>query len=166
MIHPPPDPPSLRIRYLADHPEVLGSLAAGFKAQWPSHFADLPVDSIKLEFGNCCRDSGLPLAVVAILEQGFGGTASLRAESGTVCRELGPWLTHLYVEPHLRNRGIGTALIRAVEAEAVRHGFTELFAATARAALVFERLGWHLADAADHQGDRIQVMRKRLEETA
>jgi GNAT superfamily N-acetyltransferase len=92
----------------------------------------------------------------------FAGTASLREESGTVCPDLGPWLTHLYVDPPIRNRGIGTSLIRAIETEAVRHGFTALHAATARASRVFERLGWTVVDVVEYQGDRVHVLRTTL----
>ena len=62
----------------------------------------------------------------------------------------------------MRSQGIGAALIRAVEGEAVRHGFSELFAATARAAEVFERSGWTVLDVVDYNGDRVSVLRKEL----
>jgi GNAT superfamily N-acetyltransferase len=161
MIH-SDDPPGVAIGYLADHPEVLGSLAAGFKTQWAAHFADQPLEAIKMGFANCCREEGLPVALVAMIGQSFAGTASLRQESGTVCPGLGPWLTHLYVEPALRRQGIGTTLIRAVEAEAVRNGLAELHAATTRAAVVFERLGWQLIEVVEYHGDRVCVLRKAL----
>jgi GNAT superfamily N-acetyltransferase len=152
----------VEISYLADHPEVLGDLAAGFKAQWARHFADQPIDAIKMGFANCCREKGIPCALVAMVGGSFAGTASLRPESGTVCPDVGPWLTHLYVAPDFRNRGIGRALIRAVEAEARRNGFTELYAATARAAPVFERSGWTMIELVEYQGDRVCVFRTEL----
>lgn len=155
--------PSIEISYLADHPEVLGSLAAGFKAQWAAHFADQPIEAIKLGFANCCRDQGLPLALVALIGPSFAGTASLRQESGTVCPGLGPWLTHLYVEPAHRRQGIGTTLIHAIEAEAIRNGFGELHAATTRAAAVFERSGWRRLDVIEYHADRVWVLRKILD---
>jgi GNAT superfamily N-acetyltransferase len=153
----------VEISYLADHPEVLGDLAAGFKAQWASHFADQPLDAIKMGFANCCREKGVPCALVAMVEGTFAGTASLRPESGTVCPGKGPWLTHLYVDPAFRNLGIGTRLIRAVAAEARRNGFAELHAATARAAPVFERSGWQKIEVVEYQGDRVSVFRTELQ---
>lgn len=164
MIHPDGEPGNgVQISYLTDHPEVLGSLAAGFKTQWAAHFADQPLDAIKMGFANCCREQGLPLALVAMIGQSFAGTASLRPESGTVYPGVGPWLTHLYVEPSLRNQGIGTSLIQAIEAEATRNGFTELHAATTRAVVVFERSGWTVLEVVEYQGDRVNVLRKILE---
>ena len=163
MIHPPGQRPErVQISYLADHPEVLGQLAAGFKTQWANHFADQPVEAIKVGFANCCRESGLPVALVAMVDETFAGTASLREQSGTVCPGLGPWLTHLYVEPAFRNQGIGTTLIRAVEAEAFRNGFRELHAATARAAAVFERLGWTMIHLVEYHADQVTVLRTPL----
>jgi GNAT superfamily N-acetyltransferase len=164
MIHPAGAPRSpVEIGYLADHPEVLGCLAAGFKAQWANHFADQPIEAIKMGFAKCCREQGLPLALVALVDQSFAGTVSLRQESGTVCPGVGPWLTHLYVDPGHRHRGIGRSLIRAVEAEAVRHGFAALHAATTRAQAVFEHAGWKVIEVVDHQGDRVSVLRKSLD---
>ena len=164
MIHLPDDGGErVAISYLADHPEVLGNLAAGFKTQWAAHFADQSIEAIKIGFANCCREEGLPLALVAMVDQAFAGTASLRQESGTVCPGIGPWLTHLYVEPAFRNQGIGTTLIRAVEAEAIRNGFGELHAATARAAAVFERSGWKLIEVVEYQGDRVCVLHTSLD---
>jgi GNAT superfamily N-acetyltransferase len=164
MIHPAGAPRSpVEISYLADHPEVLGSLAAGFKAQWATHFADQPIEAIKMGFANCCRERGLPLALVALIDRTFAGTASLRQESGTVCPGMGPWLTHLFVDPGHRHRGVGRTLIRAVEAEAIRHGFTTLHAATSRAEAVFQHAGWKVIDVVDHQGDRVSVLRKELD---
>ena len=158
MIHPTGHAKNgVQIGYLTDHPEVLGELAAGFKAQWSRHFADQPVDAIKMGFANCCREKGIPCALVAMVDGSFAGTASLRPESGTVCPGKGPWLTHLYVDPEFRRQGIGTALIRAVESEARRNGFMELHAATARAAAVFQRAGWQMLEIVDYQGDRVCV---------
>jgi GNAT superfamily N-acetyltransferase len=152
----------VQIRYLVDHPEVLGELAAGFKAQWSSHFADQPLEAIKMSFVGCCRDQGLPLTVIALEDETFCGTATLRGDSEKIRPELGPWLSHLYVVPAWRGRGIGATLIRAIEAEAARHGFAELHAATARAARLFERMGWQPFDLVDYQGDRVAVLRKEL----
>ena len=164
MIHPGDAPESrVTISYLADHPEVLGSLAAGFKNQWAAHFEGQPLDAIKMGFANSCREQGLPLALVAIVGDSFAGTASLRQESGSVYPGVGPWLTHLYVEPQFRNQGIGTSLIRAVEAEAMRNGFSELHAATTRAAAVFQRAGWMMIEAVDYQGDLVNVLWKGLQ---
>lgn len=164
MIHPSGQPQQgVEISYLADHPEVLGSLAAGFKAQWSAHFADQTLEAIKMGFAKCCREQGLPLALVAMIGQSFAGTASLRRESGTVCPGVGPWLTHLYVEPSLRRQGIGTTLIHAVEAEAIRNGFGKLHAATTRAAAVFEQSGWTMLEVVEYQGDRVSVLHKTLE---
>ncbi len=164
MIHSAGEPaPPVDILYLADHPEVLGTLAAGFKSQWSAHFADQPLDAIKMGFASCCREEGLPLALVAMSDGTFCGTATLRSESGTVCPDLGPWLTHLYVDPAWRDRGIGSLLVRAIEQEAARHGFNEIHAVTARAAELFEQLGWSRVEALEYHGDRVTVLRKTLQ---
>ncbi len=163
LIQPPQSPvPEVEISHLADHPEVLGDLAQGFKAQWPVYFADQPIAAIKMGFADRCRDEGLPLALVAMVGLSFAGTVTLSAESSTVCREFTPWLTHLYVDPAWRNRGIGRQLIRAVEDLAAGQGFTQLHAVTIRAAELFERCGWEVLQVAEHHGDTVTVVRKSL----
>jgi GNAT superfamily N-acetyltransferase len=152
----------VRIDYLADHPEVLGDIAAGFKSQWAHHFAGQPLEAIKVGFAACCREEGLPLALVCMDENTFLGTATLRGESGTMMPDVGPWLTHLYVPPVARGRGVGTRLIRAIEAEALRHGFSQVYAVTAQAAALFQRLGWSVLQQVEYQGDPVTVLRRDL----
>jgi GNAT superfamily N-acetyltransferase len=154
----------LEIEYLRDHPEVLNGLAAGFKAQWPAHFADQPIEAIKLDFVSCCREKELPLALVALEDRVFCGTATLRTDS-KIRPQFAPWLAQLYVPPERRRQGIGTALIRAIETEAVRHGFDCLYAATARAAPLFDRLGWTKVELFDYQGDEVTVLRTKVVES-
>jgi hypothetical protein len=50
-----------------------------------------------------------------------------------------------------------------VEAEAIRNGFTSLHAATARAAPLFERLGWKVMEIVEYGVDRIWVLRTGFE---
>ena len=70
---------------------------------------------------------------------------ALRAESIDSHRHLTPWLAALLVAPEHRRRGIGTALIAAIEDEARRLGHGRLYVGTDEAGLV-ERRGWRAFD--------------------
>ncbi|GAB3411337.1 GNAT family N-acetyltransferase [Flindersiella endophytica] len=60
-----------------------------------------------------------------------------------------PEIYGLHVEPRLRGRGIGTALVREAEARAERRGFRRVGISVdldnSRAARLYERLGYHAA---------------------
>lgn len=64
-------------------------------------------------------------------------------------RDQGAEIADLYVAPRWRGRGLGTALIRALEAEAARLGAqsVEIGAAESnpRARALYERLGYRVA---------------------
>jgi N-acetylglutamate synthase-like GNAT family acetyltransferase len=46
------------------------------------------------------------------------------------------------VDDSLQTRGVGTALVRAVEAECQKHGVTQLTVASRRAGGFYDRLGY------------------------
>jgi GNAT superfamily N-acetyltransferase len=151
----------MRITYMADHPEAVPHLAAGFKAQWGIYFSRRSVEAIAADFEEyLCRD-GLPLSLVALDDADRAlGTATLRTDSITSRPSLGPWLAAFYVAPDRRNAGVGTRLVRAVEWEARRLGYTELYAGTSRAATLFARLsGWTAVERLAYHGEDVTIFR-------
>ena len=151
----------MRVMHLADHPEAVPYLAAGFKAQWGAHFSQRSVEEIAADFEGCLHRDRLPLALVALDDADRAvGTATLRNDSITSRPSLGPWLTALYVAPDRRNAGVGTRLIRTAEGEARRLGFAEVYAGTSRAATLFARLSSSTAvERLTYHGEDVTILR-------
>jgi predicted N-acetyltransferase YhbS len=88
------------------------------------------------------RTDGLPLAVVAVSEEGqLVGTASVLASTVTH-RHLSPWQSSVFVPSTFKGNGITSALsLRAVK-EAKRLGFEPLYLFTPHSEPLYARLGW------------------------
>jgi predicted N-acetyltransferase YhbS len=88
------------------------------------------------------RTDGLPLAVVAVSEEGqLVGTASVLASTVTH-RHLSPWQSSVFVPSTFKGNGITSALsLRAVK-EAKRLGFETLYLFTPHSEPLYARVGW------------------------
>lgn len=80
--------------------------------------------------------------------------------------DLTPWLASLYVAPDFRKRGIGAALVRAIEQHARGVGCGELHLYTSRAEPFYARLGWIARERFDWHGERLTLMARTLGHTA
>jgi GNAT superfamily N-acetyltransferase len=143
----------MRIMYLVDRPaEDVQRVAGWFLEQWgPDNVeAWLPL------IGGMLTHRVLPTTFVAIDDDRVVGTASLVA-SDQALPEYSPWLASVYVPPGERGRGVSTALIRRVEAEARALGFPRLYFQTPGRAEPYELLGWRWvgSNIARHQPTKV-----------
>lgn len=150
------------VRYLADHPELVSTLGDWFHQEWghivpwgtPQGFAE--------RFRSQLNRDALPVALVALDGGTLLGTASLRVSDMEERPERTPWLGGVYVRPEARGRGVGEALVRAVERLAREMGFREMFLFTTDREEFYRRLGWTTLEYADHHGEAAAVMRTEL----
>jgi GNAT superfamily N-acetyltransferase len=143
---------------LADHPECIPTLARWFKETWGEHYHDRSAESIEDDFRIRMNHDAIPIALVALEDGEPRGTIALAAESITTHPHLTPWLCALYVHHDHRQRGIGGALMRAGMEEARRLGFGEVYAGTAPARGMLEKLGWETLEMQPYHGEEIAVM--------
>lgn len=138
-----PDGKDVTIRLLADAADAVPVLAAWFVAEWDPYYGPEGPGDAMADLTACLNRDEIPLAVAAFLpDGGLAGTAALKSTSA--CGELlaGPWLAALLVRPDCRNRGIGTALIEAIEQQARRLGYPELACSTDAGEAMLQRRGW------------------------
>ena len=76
--------------------------------------------------------------------------------------DLTPWLSGLVVDEACRMRGIGTALVRAVEAHAVSAGVGMLHLYTWQARRFYEALGWTSVEPFEQDGEPMLLMSREL----
>lgn len=153
----------IHIGYLCDHPEAIPVIGEALRAESPGFFRGWSADDVVERIVRpTLRRDGLPLALVALAGGAVAGTAALRHDSITTHPHLGPWLAALHVLPAHRRRGIGAALIRAVEREAARLGIGRLYAGSGAAAPLFERLGWQAIERTTYHGEPLAILRREV----
>lgn len=131
------------IAILADRPVLIPTLSDWFVAEWePYYGADGPGDAGS-DLRGCLNRDTLPIALVALdADETLLGTAALKDESVGSEQGVGPWLAAFLVAPKHRGRGVGSALVAAIEVEAARLGFAEIYTSTDAAEGILERRGW------------------------
>ena len=131
----------IRLAYLANHPEVIPSLARWLDEEW----GHLPGASLakRIEQLEAQAQRGvIPCAFVAFDDSQPVGSASLVANDMRSHPELSPWLAAVYVAPPARGRGIGSELSLRVAQEALALGYEHLYLFTPSQQRLYARLGW------------------------
>jgi RimJ/RimL family protein N-acetyltransferase len=142
------------IANLADHPDTIPTLAMWFRAQWPVYFAQQTQADVEQGFRTEAARDGLPLRLIAFESGELAGTIVLRERAIDSLPEFQPGLGGLFVvEPH-RGRGVATALVRAGMNLARDQGYERIYATTAVAGGILERLGWRQIKAFIHQDEQ------------
>ena len=136
---------------LIDHAEVLSDLVDLFESEWADWYNPRGA-SARADLTERLERNRLPLGIVAFVDGQLAGTCALTVSSGGLVTERSPWIGGLLVEPNLRRRGVGLALVQRAKVEARRLGFARLHALTAEARELFEHAGWRLAENVDVGG--------------
>lgn len=76
--------------------------------------------------------------------------------------DLTPWLAALFVAPEFRQRGIGAALVRAIEDHARAVGTETLHLYTVEATAFYAKLGWRTCERFDWHGEPMVLMAREL----
>jgi GNAT superfamily N-acetyltransferase len=102
---------------------------------------------------------GLPLRWVALDGDTVLGMAALLADDLPARPDLFPWLGDVFTAPAARGRGVASALVRRVEAEAAALGHRRLYLFTQNTAGLYGRLGWTaLGRESGPRGETVTVM--------
>lgn len=152
----------LRVEFLADKPQAIRPLTVAFAREWPEYYGDFDPDSLRAEFESRLQRDQLPIALVVMEKNEVVGTATLGGPSIEGFDELQPWINGLWVDRRCRRRGIGRALIEAIEEQARKLGHDAIYAGTDRAAAAFDAWGWERMKEAKHRGHDVVVLCRRL----
>lgn len=132
-----------RIAFLADRPDLIPALIDWFVAEWEPHYGATGPGDAASDLSRCLNRHSLPVAMLALdSDETPLGTVALKAESVGSELGVGPWLAAFLVAPEHRGRRVGTALVAAIESEAARLGFAEIYTSTDSAESLLVRRGW------------------------
>ncbi|MEQ9640665.1 MAG: GNAT family N-acetyltransferase [Alphaproteobacteria bacterium] len=132
-----------KIVALADAAFAIPALRAAFADAWAPWYGPGGQGDADLDLRSCMNTDRLPTAVAALDDAGAVlGTAALKPESLGSELGYGPWLAAVLVLPPYRRRGIGSALIAAIEDRGRQLQFDAIFTSTDTANALVERRGW------------------------
>jgi N-acetylglutamate synthase-like GNAT family acetyltransferase len=100
----------------------------------------------------------VPTTVIALSGSRLLGSASLIAHDMDTHPELSPWLASVYVAPEYRRRGIGSALVQRIVAEAASLELDRLYLFTPDKERFYARLGWTVLERTVYRGYAQVVM--------
>lgn len=161
--HAPRMPAAISVEPLALHPQAIPVLRGWFEAEWPAYYGPGGPGSAQRDLEACANEASLPVGVVALLEGEVCGVAALKAESIPSHAHLSPWAAAGLVDPALRGRGIGRLLLAAVEQQARKLGFAQVYCGTSSAHGLLQRSGWELTETILHAGERLGIYGKALQ---
>ena len=150
----------MKIEYLADHPEFIPELAKLHFAEWSYLNPGECLEGKKQYLERNSGRNGVPSFVVAVEGAELIGSASLIAQDMDDRPDLTPWLADVFVKPGYRGRGVATALIGRIEAEAKAAGIAMLYLYTPDAVELYRRLGWNMVEACKYKGVDVVIMAK------
>ncbi|MBN9242311.1 MAG: GNAT family N-acetyltransferase [Mesorhizobium sp.] len=107
-------------------------------------------------------DDRLEVAFVARVDGMPAGTVLLVRHELDAAHDVTPWLAGLVVGPAFRGRGIGAALVKAVEAHGRAQGVEVLHLYTWEARRFYASLGWRSVETFEEHGEPMMLMSRRL----
>ena len=154
---------SLRIVHLVDFPEAIPDLTRWFIEEWEPYYGSEGPGDAKADLAACCRRDELPIGLVALdMDDDVLGTAALKSSSVGDELGVGPWLAALVVGKDHRGRGVGRALVNAIEEEASRLGFDAIYTSSELDERVMAGRGWQAIGATQSLKGPITVYRREV----
>lgn len=157
----------IRIAHLIDAPEAVPALVDWFVAEWTPWYGPDGPGNAQSDLADCSSRDTLPISLVAFNAAGaLLGTAALKDESVGSEHGVGPWLAAVLVaEPH-QGKGVGSALVAAIEKEAARLGFDAIYTSTDTAGGIMQRRGWQAFGATDSLRGPLTIYRLQIRSDA
>ncbi len=107
-------------------------------------------------------DQSRGVALVAKADGEPVGTCLLVESEIEPNHDVSPWLAGLFVVPEHRRKGVGAALVRAIEDQARQRKFSRVYLYTTDAVGFYERLGWEVLDRTNWKGFDTALMCRDL----
>jgi predicted N-acetyltransferase YhbS len=152
----------MKIEYLADHPAHVPTIAAWQHAQFGYLTPAITLDDRTERLRRSLRKDALPMALIALSENGtlLGSPGIL--PSTITHSHLTPWLSSVYVPLENRGKGIASALSLRAIAEAARVGFDRLYLFTPHNETLYARMGWRRTfERIEHNGVSLTLMERQ-----
>ena len=152
----------MKIELLGNHLDFLPELAKLHFDEWKHFSPDQTLEDRVLKLQEVARSGDVPFVVVAIDNNQLIGSSALVNEDMSTRKDLSPWLASVFVKPEFRKNGVGTNLVRYIEAEAQKRGIQKLFLYTEYARNLYAALGWRDLEECEYKGVSVAIMYKQF----
>lgn len=152
----------MNITYLADHREVISTLAQWFYQEWAYLYPDRTLEDVRRLLSKRTNKEKIPLALIAMEEKELLGTVCLKVHDMDTRQDLTPWMAGLYVVTSRRRQGIGTMLVSAIEEKARELGVATLYLYTPESEAFYLQLGWKVKERTGYHGYPVSIMEKDI----
>ncbi len=150
------------IAYLADHKEVIPTLAQWFYQEWAYLHPGRTLEDVERLFGERTNTTKIPVTLVAFEDGELLGTVCLKVHDMDTRLDLAPWLAGLYVAAAWRRKGVGATLVSAIEKKAHELQVEKLYLCTPESEGFYSRLGWHVNERTEYHSHPITIMEKQI----
>ena len=152
----------MHIAYIKNHQETLPVVARWLFDEWSDLCPGSTPDTFADHLQENCHDNQVPLTLIALVNGGVVGTASLIEYDMDTRHDLSPWLASVYVIPEQRGQGIGTELVQAIVAKAREIGIPTLYLFTPDKEHFYQKIGWQTQEYTEYRDREVVIMQKIL----
>ena len=156
----------MKIRSLADHQELVPTIARWHYGEWGHYDPDGSIESWTTSLRNRALRNQIPTVFIALEGEEPLGSAALVEFDMDTRKDLSPWIAGLYVLPAHRRKGIGSALILHAMHAARRLGVPTLYLYTRGSESFYQQLGWREVNRELFQGREVTIMDTDLRKLA
>ncbi len=153
---------TLRIQRLSDCPEAIPELTKLLIQTWPDWYGPHGPGNPDQDLAGYANPEPLPFGLVAFSNDTVCAFAGLKTDAISGYEHLQPWAGTALVQENLRNKGIGSQLLRALQKEARTGVSKKYMPAPARPETCCNDSGWQAIGTASHNGETIHVYEKTL----
>lgn len=154
----------MKVDFLAEYPQFIETIAGWVFAEWGRLRPGMTLENAIADFRQRAVKNQIPLSLIAIEGTEVIGCISLKSEEDITRPGLTPWIGGAYVREDWRGKGVGEAMITAVENLAYNLGYDELYLSAAGAEGFYSGLGWQVFERVQAEGEDVAVMVRKLEE--
>ena len=148
----------MRIEYLADHPDLIPTLARWHYDEWQGLIPEWSYAEALRELATHTERAAVPTTIVALEGDELIGSASLLVEDLPEWKHLTPWVASVFVVPAWRGKRVGSRIVEHAVAEARQLGIPTVYLLTEGQAEFYRRLGWAEVEVSPARGHPITIM--------
>lgn len=150
----------IKIEPLGNYPELVSLCARWNFEEWGQAAGRTLEDTVE-GFGPFLDPAGQQRAFIGFAHDLPAGLVLLIDNDLESHPHLKPWLASLFVIPEMRGKGVGKALIRAVEIAARDQGHAALYLYTSKVGY-YRRLGWQEFEALSGDYNGMMILIRKL----